>query len=41
MVAEGIDDAEGHILAAVRHLVGPDMPIVGQLDIHSNVSPTP
>ena len=38
MVAEGIDDAEGHILAAVRHLVGPDMPIVGQLDIHSNVS---
>lgn len=38
MVAEGIDDAEGHILAAVRHLVGPDMPVVGQLDIHSNVS---
>ncbi len=38
MVAEGIDDAEGHILAAVRHLVGPDRPIVGQLDIHSNVS---
>ena len=38
MVAEGIDDAEGHILAAVRRLVGPDMPIVGQLDIHSNVS---
>ena len=40
MVAEGIDDAEGHILAAVRRLVGPDMPIVGQLDIHSNVSHT-
>ena len=38
MVAEGIDDADGHILAAVRHLVGPDMPVVGQLDIHSNVS---
>ena len=38
MVAEGIDDADGHILAAVRRLVGPDMPIVGQLDIHSNVS---
>ena len=38
MVAEGIDDAEGHILAAVRRLVGPDMPVVGQLDIHSNVS---
>ena len=38
MVAEGIDDAEGHILAAVRRLVGPGIPIVGQLDIHSNVS---
>lgn len=39
MVAEGIDDAEGHILAAVRHLVGPTTPIVAQLDIHSNMSP--
>lgn len=38
MVAEGIDDGEGHILAAVRDLVGPHIPIVGQLDIHSNVS---
>ena len=38
MLAEGIDDAEGHILDAVRRLVGPDMPVVGQLDIHSNVS---
>ena len=38
MVAEGIDDAEGHILAAVRKVVGSDVPIVAQLDIHSNVS---
>lgn len=38
MVAEGIDDGEGHILAAVRGLVGPGVPVVGQLDIHSNVS---
>lgn len=38
MVAEGIDDGEGHILAAVRQLVGPQVPIVGQLDIHSNMS---
>lgn len=38
MVAEGIDDGEGHILAAVRELVGPRVPIVGQLDIHANVS---
>ncbi|MBI83178.1 MAG: hypothetical protein CMJ81_08285 [Planctomycetaceae bacterium] len=38
MVAEGIDDAEGHILSAVRNVVGSDTPIVAQLDIHSNVS---
>jgi microcystin degradation protein MlrC len=38
MVAEGIDDAEEAILAAVRDVVGPDVPILAQLDIHSNVS---
>jgi len=38
MVVEGIDDGEGHVLAAVRDLVGPDVPIVAQFDIHSNVS---
>jgi microcystin degradation protein MlrC len=38
MVAEGIDDGEGYILAAVRNLVGPQTPIIGQLDIHSNMS---
>ena len=38
MVAEGIDDGEGHILAAVRELVGPRVPILAELDIHSNVS---
>jgi microcystin degradation protein MlrC len=38
MVAEGVPDGEGHILAAVRERVGPDLPIVAQLDIHSNVS---
>ncbi len=39
MVAEGISDADGHILRAVRALVGDSIPIVAQLDIHSNVSP--
>ena len=39
MVAEGIDDGEGYILKAVRQLVGPDVPILAQLDIHSNLSP--
>ena len=38
MVAEGVDDGEGHILEAVRRLVGPAVPIVAQLDIHSNIS---
>ena len=33
-----INDPEGHLLAAVRDLVGPDVPVVAQLDIHSNVS---
>ena len=38
MVAEGLDDGEGHILEAGREVVGPDVPVVGQLDIHSNIS---
>ena len=38
MVAEGVDDGEGYILAAVRNLVGPTIPIVVQLDIHSSLS---
>lgn len=37
--SDGIDDPEGHILAAVREVVGPEIPILAQLDIHSNVSP--
>ncbi len=35
---DGLGDAEGHMLAAVRDTVGPDVPILAQLDIHSNVS---
>ncbi len=38
MVAEGIDDVEAHLLGAVRDLVGPEVPIVAQLDIHSHMS---
>ena len=38
MVAEGVDDSDGHILTAVRDRVGPHVPILAQLDIHSNVS---
>ena len=36
---DGIDDPEGHILAAIREVVGSTVPILAQLDIHSNVSP--
>lgn len=36
---DGLDDGEGHILTAVRQLVGTRVPIVAQLDIHSNVTP--
>ncbi len=32
--AEGVDDIEGTILAAVRELVGPDTPLIGTLDLH-------
>lgn len=38
MVAEGIPDADGHILGAVRDVVGSHVPIVAQLDIHTNLS---
>lgn len=36
---DGLDDGEGHILTAVRQLVGPHVPILAQLDIHANVTP--
>ena len=38
MVAEGYDDAEGDLLAAVRGVVGPHVPVGAELDLHANVS---
>jgi microcystin degradation protein MlrC len=38
MVPEGGDDGEGPLLAAVRRVVGPDVPVVATLDLHGNVS---
>ena len=38
MVADGVDDAEGYMLAALREAVGSGVPIVGQLDIHSHIT---
>ena len=38
MMAEGFPDATGEILRAVREAVGPDIPVVGTLDLHANVT---
>lgn len=36
---DAVPDAEGLILSEVRRIVGPDVPILAELDIHSNVTP--
>lgn len=38
MALEHDDDGEGLLIAAVRAVVGPDIPIVAPLDLHANVS---
>jgi microcystin degradation protein MlrC len=38
MVADGYDDAEGELLRRIRAVVGPDVTIVGTLDLHVNMS---
>jgi len=35
---EGMEDAEGDFITAVRAAVGPDMPITASYDLHGNVS---
>ena len=37
MVAEGYDDCESDILAHVRKVVGPDVPVGVELDLHCNI----
>ena len=37
-VAEGIDDASGHLLQAARRVWGLDVPIITTLDLHANVT---
>ena len=39
MVAEHVEDGEGEILARVRRVVGPDLPLVASLDLHANITP--
>ncbi len=38
MVTQSLDDPEGEILAAVRGVVGRDVPIVATLDLHANIA---
>ena len=38
MALEHLDDGEGPLITAVRELVGPDVPIVAPLDLHTNLS---
>jgi microcystin degradation protein MlrC len=38
MIAEGYPDAEGDLLAHVRELVGPDVPIAAELDLHCHLT---
>lgn len=37
-VAENADDSEGELIARIRALVGPKVPIVASLDLHANVT---
>jgi len=38
MVTEHLDDGEGELLARVRAVVGPNVPVVASLDLHANVT---
>lgn len=38
MALEHDDDGEGPLITAVRELVGPDIPIIAPLDLHTNLS---
>jgi microcystin degradation protein MlrC len=38
MVPDGLEDGEGDLLAAVREVVGPRLPVAVTLDFHANVS---
>ncbi len=39
MVADGYDDCEGDLIAAVRGVVGADVPIGVELDLHCHITP--
>lgn len=39
MLAEGVFDVEGELLAEIRGMVGPEIPIAVSCDLHGNVTP--
>lgn len=39
MITESENDPEGEILAAVRQIVGPDIPITASFDLHAHITP--
>jgi len=39
MVSDRHEDGEGEILARVRDLIGPDVPLAASLDLHANITP--
>jgi len=39
MVAEHIEDPEGELLRRIRAVIGPDVPVIASLDLHSNTTP--
>lgn len=39
MVADGYEDCEGDLIAAVRKVVGPSVPIGVELDLHCHITP--
>ncbi|HYT94584.1 MAG TPA: M81 family metallopeptidase [Gemmataceae bacterium] len=39
LAAGGAPDVEGEVLAAVRQVIGPRLPLVATLDLHANVTP--
>jgi microcystin degradation protein MlrC len=38
MVSEECDDPDGEIIAAVRRLIGPEVPLVVSMDLHANLT---
>lgn len=40
MSVEGLDDAEGDLITAVRAVIGPGVLVSAAMDLHGNVSPT-